>query len=79
MEPPDPGVRSCAMSEYHISTDSVAPNALETDPIVLRETSTTRLVFKAMIVDKEDSPVRGCFVWQRSVRAMVGRTSPAIP
>lgn len=56
------------MSERRIITDSVAPNALETDPIVLRETSTTRLVFKAMIVDKRDSPVRGCFVWQRKRR-----------
>jgi Domain of unknown function (DUF4263) len=43
----------------------VAVSAEETDPIVLRESVTRRLVFKAMIVDKPGAPVRGCFVWQR--------------
>ena len=53
------------MSDDQITTESVALSALETDAIVLRESDTRRLVFKAMIVDKPESPVRGTFVWQR--------------
>src|SRR3712207_6805669 len=53
------------MPEKRIRTDSVAVNAAETDVIVLRESNTRRLVFKPMIVDQPEAPVRGVFVWQR--------------
>jgi hypothetical protein len=53
------------MADDRITTESVALGAQETDPIVLRESETRRLVFTAMIVDKPGAPVRGCFVWQR--------------
>ncbi len=53
------------MTDDRITTESVAVSAQETDPIVLRESETRRLVFKAMIVDRPGAPVRGCFVWQR--------------
>jgi len=53
------------MADDRITTESVAVSAQETAPIVLRESETRRLVFKAMIVDKPAAPVRGCFVWQR--------------
>ena len=57
------------MSDDQITTESVALSALETDAIVLRESDVRRLVFKAMIVDKPESPVRGTFVWQRKRRS----------
>ena len=53
------------MADDKITTESVAVSAQDTDPIVLRESETRRLVFKAMIVDKPEAPVRGYFVWQR--------------
>jgi hypothetical protein len=53
------------MNDERITTDSVALTAQETDPIVLRESATRRLVFKPMIIDKPEAPVRGVFVWQR--------------
>src|SRR5689334_18319319 len=53
------------MTDEKITTESVALTAVETDPIVLRESDTRRLVFKPMIVDKPEAPVRGVFVWQR--------------
>jgi hypothetical protein len=55
------------MSDDRITTESVALTAVETDPIVLRESEdgTRRLVFKAMIVDRPEAPVRGIFVYQR--------------
>jgi hypothetical protein len=39
------------MADERITTESVALSVLETDPIVLRESETRRLVFKPMIVD----------------------------
>ena len=57
------------MSEERITTESVARRVLETDPIVLRESETRRLVFQTMIVDQPEAPVRGCFVWQRKRKA----------
>jgi hypothetical protein len=53
------------MGDERITTESVAVSAQETDPIVLRESVSRRLVFQAMIVDKPEAPVRGYFVWQR--------------
>src|SRR3990172_13346089 len=53
------------MADERITTESVALNVLETDAIVLRESETRRLVFKPMIVDQPEAPVRGYFVWQR--------------
>ena len=53
------------MADDRITTESVAVGAEETDPIVLRESETRRLVFNAKIVDKPEAPVRGYFVWQR--------------
>lgn len=53
------------MSDRKISTESVAPGAMETDAIVLRESDTRRLVFKPMIVERDGAPVNGVFVWQR--------------
>lgn len=53
------------MADDRITIESVAVAAMETDPIVLRESDTRRLIFKAMIVDKPGAPVRGVFVWQR--------------
>src|SRR5712692_4693468 len=53
------------MADEKISTESVAGTAVETDPIVLRQSDTRRLVFQAMIVDKPEAPVNGVFVWQR--------------
>ncbi|MGH2878678.1 MAG: Shedu immune nuclease family protein [Solirubrobacteraceae bacterium] len=52
------------MSERKISTHSVSRDVVETDPIVLRDGSTTRLVFLATMVGR-DHPLRGCFVYQR--------------
>src|SRR3954464_13447004 len=57
------------MSDERITTESVALNAVETDPIVLRESDTRRLVFLPMIVDQPGAPVRGYFVWQRKGKA----------
>jgi hypothetical protein len=57
------------MTDERITTESVALNVLETDPIVLRESETRRLVFMPMIVDQPDAPVRGYFVWQRKRKA----------
>jgi hypothetical protein len=57
------------MTRDKITTESVAVGAQETDPIVLRESETRRLVFKPMIVDKPEAPVRGYFVWQRKLKA----------
>lgn len=51
-----------------ITTESVAVNAAETEPIVLRETDTRRLVFQAMIVDQPAAPVRGFLVYQRKLK-----------
>lgn len=56
------------MAEKKITTESVALGAVETDPIVLRQTETVRLVFLPMIVDVPESPVRGYFVWQRKLK-----------
>jgi hypothetical protein len=53
------------MSDDRITTESVALTAVETDPIILRESDTRRLIFQPMIVDQPGAPVRGCFVWQR--------------
>ena len=39
-------------------------DVVETDPVVLRETATRRLVFHPTIVER-DQPLRGCFVYQR--------------
>ena len=36
---------------------------------ILRESDTRRLVFKPMLVDQPEAPVRGCFVWQRKKKA----------
>jgi hypothetical protein len=47
-----------------IGTTSVSRDVVETDPIVLRETQTRRLVFLPAIVDRVE-PLRGCFVYQR--------------
>jgi len=57
------------MANERITTESVALNVLETAPIVLRESETRRLVFKPMIVDQPEAPVRGYFVWQRKRKA----------
>ena len=57
------------MADERITTESVAVNVLETGPIVLRESDTHRLVFKPMIVDRPEAPVRGYFVWQRKRKA----------
>lgn len=53
------------MADDRIVTATVAANVAETDPIVLRESETRRLVFKPMLVDQAEAPVRGYFVWQR--------------
>jgi hypothetical protein len=53
------------MNDERITTESVALTVQETDPIVLRESETRRLIFKPMIVDQPEDPVRGVFVWQR--------------
>lgn len=57
------------MTDERITTESVALSVLATDPIVLRESETRRLVFMPMIVDQPDAPVRGYFVWQRKRKA----------
>jgi hypothetical protein len=57
------------MADEKITTESVALGVQETDPIVLRQTDTVRLVFVPMIVDRPQSPVRGYFVWQRKLKA----------
>ena len=57
------------MAEEKITTESVALNAAETAPIILRQTENVRLVFQAMLVDKPEAPVRGVFVWQRKKKA----------
>ena len=57
-----------APSNDRIGTTSVSVDVVETDPIVLRETATRRLVFLPTIVDREQ-PLRGCFVYQRRAKA----------
>jgi hypothetical protein len=57
------------MADDRIATTTVAANVAETDPIVLRETDQVRLVFKPMLVPKDEAPVRGYFVWQRKLKA----------
>lgn len=57
------------VNDGHIATASVSSNAAETDPIVLRESDTRRLVFKPMLIEKDEAPVRGNFVWQRKKKA----------
>ena len=57
------------MADDHIATATVAANVAETDPIVLRESDSRRLVFKPMLVDQAEAPVRGYFVWQRKKKA----------
>jgi hypothetical protein len=57
------------MKEERITTESLALTVVETDPMVLRESDTRRLVFQAMIVDQPAAPVRGVFVWQRKREA----------
>jgi hypothetical protein len=47
-----------------IGTVSVSVDVVETDPIVLREKPTRRLVFHPTIVER-DQPLRGCLVYQR--------------
>jgi len=50
-----------------IETTSVSVDVVETDPIVLREGDTRRLVFLPTIVEREQ-PLRGCFVYQRRAK-----------
>jgi hypothetical protein len=57
------------VNDRRVTTESVAADAAETDPIILRESDARRLVFKPMIVDKTEAPVRGFFVWQRKRKA----------
>jgi hypothetical protein len=51
-----------------IGTTSVSVDVVETDPIVLRESDTRRLVFLPTIVER-DQPLRGTFVYQRKLKA----------
>lgn len=55
-------------SNDRIGTVSVSVDVVETDPIVLRETATRRLVFLPTLVEREQ-PLRGCFVYQRRANA----------
>jgi hypothetical protein len=48
-----------------ISVRSVARDVAEADPIVLRQSDRTRLVFLPTLVDQDEHPLRGHFVWQR--------------
>src|SRR3954464_6493040 len=57
------------MSQERISTRSVSRDVVETDPIVLRESDTRRLVFLPTMLDRPDDPLRGCFVYQRKLAA----------
>jgi hypothetical protein len=57
------------MADDHIVTATVAANVAETDPIVLRESDSRRLVFKPMLIDQAEAPIRGYFVWQRKKKA----------
>jgi hypothetical protein len=57
------------MADDHIVTATVAANVAETDPIVLRESDSRRLLFKPMLIDQAEAPVRGYFVWQRKKKA----------
>lgn len=50
-----------------IGTTSVSVDVVETDPIVLRESDTRRLVFLPTIVER-DEPLRGSFVYQRKAK-----------
>ena len=59
-----------------IGTTSVSADVVETDPIVLRESETRRLVFQPTIVER-DQPLRGSFVYQRKAKRPNGRTSAA--
>lgn len=62
------------MADDHIVTATIAANVAETDPIVLRESDSRRLVFKPMLIDQAEAPVRGYFVWQRRRKRTTGRT-----
>ncbi|MCK5062014.1 DUF4263 domain-containing protein [Candidatus Parcubacteria bacterium] len=48
-----------------ISTRSTSNETMRVSPIVLRETSTTRLIFEPIWVDVSDNPLRGGFRFQR--------------
>ncbi len=56
------------MTLKKISTKSTSPHSANTNDIILRETTTTRLLFRPQIVDNPNNPdasVRGFFVYQR--------------
>ena len=56
------------MNEKEINLKSTSQDTAEADPIILRETQTTRLVFKPMIVNNihdQEASVRGEFVFQK--------------
>ncbi|MEN3282354.1 MAG: hypothetical protein V7607_3494 [Solirubrobacteraceae bacterium] len=57
------------MKRERINTRSVSRDVVETDPIVLRDGQRTRLVFLPTLVDQQDDPLRGCFVYQRKLAA----------
>lgn len=59
-----------------ISTTSVSVDVVETEPIVLRESDTRRLVFLPTLVER-DEPLRGAFVYQRKAKAGEWRTFAA--
>jgi hypothetical protein len=57
------------VSREPISTRSVSRDVVETDPIVLRQSETRRLVFLPTLIDRPDDPLRGYFVYQRKLSA----------
>lgn len=63
-----------------IETRATSNKTAEANPILLRETETSRLLFLPVIVDntaKAEASVDGTFVWERKTRA--GTWQPVIP
>lgn len=52
-----------------LATRSTSSETMDVDPIVLRETTTTRLIFCPSWVSTSDNPLRGGFVFQRKSRS----------
>lgn len=47
---------------------STSRRSAECDPIILRETSTSRLIFEPLMVDNPNSKqatIKGCFIFQK--------------
>lgn len=69
METPDPGQ---ARDSGAIRVSSTSRRTADIDPIILRETSMTRLIFRPVLLDNPgnpDAPMDGAFIYQRKTQS----------